>query len=228
MYERRRMILPVVAGLLATAAPAQGPAPVRDAIIADAARIQPTALAFDRTTTATKHSPLGRETSVTIERWDGRSWALVSVNGGAPKSSQRKYFQAATVDAPVPGYHRLAPMLAAAGESSADDKGRRILRIAVLPAGSVRSERDDISSHLSGEAVISTSKGKPWVSQLNLRAREVFKLGGRIKVTEFRQTLDYDLGPDGRPRLISQSAQSKGQMFGFGGGEVNKVTYTYR
>ncbi|MFZ4381129.1 MAG: hypothetical protein ACOYO0_04085 [Sandarakinorhabdus sp.] len=227
MNQHRRTFLPVVAGLLIAASPPDL-APVRDTIIAEARRIEPAALAFDRTTTATKHSPLGKETSVTIERWDGKGWTLVSVNGGAPKSSHRRYFQKATVNAPVPGYHRLALMLAAAGEVSADEKGRKLLKIAVLPAGSVRSENDDISSHLSGEAVISTTNGKPWVSQLNLVVRETFKLNGRIKVTEFKQTLDYGLGPNGRPRLTAQSALSKGQMFGFGGGEVNQVTYTYR
>jgi hypothetical protein len=228
MNHHCRTLLPAIAGLLVAAAPPPDLAPMRDALIAEANRIEPAALAFDRTTTATKHSPLGRETSVTIERWDGKGWTLVSVNGGAAKSSQRRYFQRATVDAPVPGYHRLAAMLAAAGEIGTDAKGRKVLKIAVLPAGSVRSENDDISTHLSGEAVISTTNGKPWVSQLNLNAREPFKLGGRIKVTEFKQTLDYGLGPNGRPRLTGQTALSKGQMFGFGGGEVNQVTYTYR
>lgn len=228
MMHHRHMLLPAVAGLLVAAAPPAEVAQVRDAIIAEASRIEPAALAFDRTTTAAKHSPLGTEKSVTIERWDGKGWTLVSVNGGPPKSSQRRYFQKATVNAPVPGYHRLATMLAAAGEIGTDEKGRKILKIAVLPAASVYSENDDISSHLSGEAVITTTNGKPWVSQLNLKAREPFKLGGRIKVTQFRQTLDYGLGPNGRPRLTGQSALSEGQLFGFGGGEVNQVTYTYR
>ncbi|WP_353198521.1 hypothetical protein [Sandarakinorhabdus sp.] len=228
MSHHRRTLLPAVAGLLVAAAPPPDLGLVRDAIIAEASRIEPAALAFDRTTTATKHSPLGSEKSVTIERWDGKGWTLVSVNGSTPKSSHRRYFQRATVNAPVPGYHRLAAMLTAAGEISTDEKGRKILKIAVLPAASVRSESDDVSSHLSGEAVITTTNGKPWVSQLNLKAREPFKLGGRIKVTEFRQTLDFGLGPNGRPRLTGQSALSKGQMFGFGGGEVNQVTYTYR
>jgi hypothetical protein len=41
------------------------------------------------------------------------------------------------------------------------------------------------------------------------------KLNLLIKVTNLVQIRDYRLGPDGRPRLASQTADSKGSMFGF-------------
>ena len=61
-----------------------------------------------------------------------------------------------------------------------------------------------------------------------MKARENFKLNLLIKVTNFEQISDYRLGPDGRPRLASQTADSKGSMFGFVGGETNEVVYAYR
>jgi hypothetical protein len=76
--------------------------------------------------------------------------------------------------------------------------------------------------------VITTTDGKPWVARLKVRAREDFKLNMMIKVTNFEQVSDYRMGPDGKPRLASQSADSKGQMMGFVGGETNEVIYAYR
>jgi len=61
-----------------------------------------------------------------------------------------------------------------------------------------------------------------------VKARENFKLNLLIKVTNFEQISDYRLGPDGRPRLASQTADSKGSMFGFVVGETNEVVYAYR
>jgi hypothetical protein len=59
------------------------------------------------------------------------------------------------------------------------------------------------------------------------KARENFKLNLLIKVINFEQISDYRLDPDGRPRLASQTADSKRSMFGFVGGETNEVVYAY-
>lgn len=202
--------------------------PLREALISDARTIDPAATAFERTTTAIRRGPGMKERTVTVERWDGQRWSLISVNGEAPTASQLKSFRKATAINPVPGYHRIAALVAAASDISTDADGRRVLKIPVLPAGSVRTDTADISSHLSGEAVIATTDGKPWVARLKVRARENFKLNLLIKVTNFEQVSDYRMGPDGRPRLASQSADSRGQMFGFAGGQTDEVTYAYR
>lgn len=224
-----RLLLLPMALLLLAAAPVEAPTPppVCDSIITDARAASPSGMIFERTTTTVKHSPISRETQVTVDRWDGQRWALVSVNGKAPDTGQVRNFRNQTAAQPVPGYYRLADILAAARSVSIDDQGRQIVSIPILPAGSVRTDKADISHHLSGEAVIATSNGRPWVAQLKLRAHENFKLTSLIKVTNFQQTFDYRLGPDGRPRLAAQSALSKGQMFGFTGGETNEVVYAY-
>ena len=61
-----------------------------------------------------------------------------------------------------------------------------------------------------------------------VKARVNFKLNLLIKVTNFEPICDYRLGLYGRPRLASQTAYSKGSIFGFGGGETNEVVYAYR
>ncbi len=230
MKNGRAFVLPLLAGLLLAAAPADELRlePLREAIITDARAADPAAMAFERTTTAVRRGPGMKEKTVTVERWDGQRWALISVNGKAPTTSHLKAFRKATSANPVPGYHRMAALLAAASDVSTDGDGRRVLKIPVLPPGSVRTDNADISSHLSGEAVITTTDGKPWVARLKVRARENFKLNMLIKVTNFEQISDYHLGPDGKPRLASTSADSKGQMFGFVGGQTDEVTYAYR
>lgn len=224
------MFFPLLAGLLMAAAPDDGLRlePLREAIISDARAADPAGMAFERTTTAVRRGPGIKEKTVTVERWDGQRWGLVSVNGKAPTATHLKTFRKATAANPVPGYHRMAALLAAASDVSTDGDGRRVLKIPVLPPGSVRTDSADISSHLSGEAVITTTDGKPWVARLKVRARENFKLNMLIKVTNFEQTSDYRMGPDGKPRLASSMADSKGQMFGFVGGQTDEVTYAYR
>lgn len=226
----RTQLLPLLAGLLIAAAPADELRlePLRDAIITDARATNPAHIAFDRTTTAVRRGPGIKDKTVTVERWDGQRWLLISVNGKVPSASQLKDFRKATVANPVPGYFRLAALMAAASEISVDGNGQKILKIPVLPPGTVRTDTGDISSHLAGEAVLANNDGKPYVARLKVKARENFKLNLLIKVTNFEQISDYRLGPDGHPRLASQTADSKGSMFGFVGGETNEVVYAYR
>ncbi|MCU0890187.1 MAG: hypothetical protein MUE77_00265 [Sandarakinorhabdus sp.] len=230
MTRGRLIFVPLLAGLLSAAAPAAEfrLEPLREAIIDEARACDPAGIAFERTTTAIRRGPGIKNKTVTVERWDGQRWTLVSVNGNAPTAGQLKTFRKATAVTPVPGYHRMAALLAAAADVSVDENGRKVLKIPVLPPGSVHTDKADISSHLSGEAVITTTDGKPWVARLKVRAREDFKLNMMIKVTNFEQVSDYRMGPDGKPRLASQSADSKGQMMGFVGGETNEVIYAYR
>ena len=227
---RYQLVLPVLAALLVAAAPADELRlePLRDAIITDARATNPAAIAFDRTTTAVRRGPGMNEKTVTLERWDGQRWSLVSVNARAPSATQLKQFRKATAANPVPGYYRLAALMAAASDILVDDEGHKILKIPVLPPGTVRTDSADISAHLSGEAVIAAGDGRPYVARLKVKARENFKLNLLIRVTNFEQISDYRLGPDGRPRLASQSADSRGSMFGFTGGQTDEVVYAYR
>ncbi|MEI6485099.1 MAG: hypothetical protein WCO11_02410 [Sphingomonadales bacterium] len=230
MSRGRLALLPLLAVWLAAAAPVSELRlePLRDAIITEAHAASPAGIAFDRTTTAIRRGPGINEKTVTVERWDGQRWWLVSINGQAPGASQLKQFRKGTGASIVPGYHRLAALMAAASDISVDGDGRKILKIPVLPPGTVIADSNDISAHLSGEAVIATADGRPYVARLKVRARENFKLNLLIKVTNFEQTSDYRLGPDGRPRLASQTANSRGSMFGFSGGQTDEVTYAYR
>ena len=216
--------LPLV--LLIAAAPV--PTPLRDRLIAEATALPPEQLAFDRTTKAVRTGGGTTTTTNIVDRWDGRAWSLLSVGGAKPTATDRHDHERQARAAPVPGYHRLAPLLAAAVSVSIDPQGRQLWHVPVMPAGSVRTDSGDISDHLQADLRVVRRGDGAFVDQLRITAREPFKMNFLIKVTDFEQLVDYQPGSDGKPRLISQKSESKGTMFGFPGGEKALVTFVYR
>ena len=78
--------LPIALVLMA-AAPAVDP--VRDRIIAQAQAINPATLAFERTTNQIRKGGGTSSGVTTLERWDGKRWTLVSVNGKQPDAVRK-------------------------------------------------------------------------------------------------------------------------------------------
>lgn len=224
--NKASMSLVLLAVVLAASAPVSEP--LRDRIIADARAVPPTSLVFDRTTNMERKGGGSTTRVVLVERWDGRNWTLISKNGKTPTTAERRDIEKLAAAAPVPGYHRLAGLLAATTEVATDNEGRMVLRIPVLPPGSVRTDSSDISSHLRAEALVSNRGGQPWVERVHVSQRESFKMNALIKVKTFDQISTYKLDADGRPRLARQSADSMGSMFGIAGGQTSETIYTYR
>lgn len=200
----------------------------RDALIAEAAALAPRGIAFDRMTKTIREGGGSTTASRRVDRWNGRGWNLVSVGGKTPTYEQREQYRRIIKAMPVPGYHQLAPMLATAAGTSSDAEGRTLWLIPQLPEGSVFTDSGDVSAHLKAEARVARRGDRWWIDQLRISQREPFRLNMLIKVTGFTQTMDFALGPDGNPRLITQSSQSTGNMFGFAGGESSEVTFVYR
>lgn len=220
--------LVIVALALACGAAAPLPDPVRDSIVADAKSQPPTALAFERTTKSVRTGGGSTTSTVKVERWDGKRWALVQLNGRKPTAGQLHEARKLAAAAPVPGYHRLAALLGAATESVTDAQGRTVLKIPKLPRGSVMADAKDISSHLKAELTVSNRGGQPWIERVKVTQREPFMMNMLIRVLTFEQVSEYRLDSDGKPRLASQTADSMGSMFGFPGGETSQATYVYR
>ena len=222
-------VFPILPALLLMAAgPVAMPGVKLDAIIAEAADVRPENLAFDRASNAVRHGGGTTTTTTSVDRWNGRTWTLVSIGGKPPSREQRQAHAIRTKGVPVPGYHRVAPLLVAATSSRVDAEGRTIWQIPVLPPGSVFTDSGDISSHLKAEARLARSGDRVWIDQIQIREREAFKMNMLIKVNGFAQTIDFVLGNDNKPRLVAQGSESSGTMFGFPGGEKALVTFTYR
>ncbi len=222
-----RLLLMPLALLIVAAGSAPVPDPLRDRIIAAAQTQSPASLAFERTTHVVQAGGGTRSETRRIDRWDGRGWSLVSVNGRPPTDADIRTQTKQSNDQPVPGYHRLAALLAGTTERRTDAEGRIIIAVPQLPPGTVVNDGKDISSHLKAEAYIATSNGQPWVQQLRLTARDSFKMGW-IKVLTFDQVSVYRLDESGKPRLASQNADSQGTLLGISGGQRSEVTYAYR
>jgi hypothetical protein len=225
MKTARLGLLPLAFLLLSGASATD---PLRDRLIADARAVTPAALNFDRNTSLVRKGGGTRTDISLVERWDGKGWTLISQNGRPPTRAQKRDAERLAAAVPVPGYHRLANLLATATEARADAQGRTVLTIPVLPENSVRTDTGDISSHLKAEAVVGSRDGKPFVERVHVSARETFKLNALIKVKSFDMVSTYAIDGDGRPRLASQSANSVGSLFGIPGGESSQVTFTYR
>ncbi len=222
----RHAALPIML-LLMAASVAPADIALRDRLIADA-RAQPqAALVFERSVHVVEAGGGTRSETRRIDRWDGRGWTLISVNGKPPRAGDIRAQAKHSNGEPVPGYHRLAVLLNTATERRIDAEGRTIISIAQLPPGTVMSDGVDISSHLKAEAYVATGRNQPWVQQLRLSARESFKLGW-IKVLTFDQTNDYKLDQAGTPRLVSQIADSQGTFLGIPGGQKSETSYVYQ
>ena len=220
------LVLMTSAMLLAVTTTAMDP--VRNRIVADAGAMTPASLAFDRTTKSVRTGGGTTTNTLKVERWDGHKWALVSINGRNPTGGERAEAEKLAAASPVPGYHRLAALLATATESVTDAQGRTVIKVPVLPAGTVRTDSSDISGHRNAEVILSNRDDKLWVERVKVTAREPFKMNMLIKVLSFEQVSEYKLDADGRPRLDRQVADSAGMMFGFPGGEKSEITYAYR
>jgi hypothetical protein len=225
MSKLRLGLLPLAYLLFSGAAATD---PLRDRLIADARAVSPEALDFDRKTSLVRKGG-GTQTNISmVERWDGNRWTLVSLNGRVPTAAQKREAERVAASAPVPGYHRLAGLLATATEPRIDAQGRTVMTIPVLPANSVRTDTSDISSHLKAEVIVGDRDGKPFVEQVQMSARETFKLNALIKVKTFEMTSRYAVDGKGPPRLANQTANSVGSLFGIPGGETSQVSFTYR
>lgn len=212
----------IPAALLFTAAsPAEG---IRDRIVAEARALSPASLGYDRSITITQSDGTKQATQTRVDRWDGKTWTLLSLDGKPPSPSDTAKYRKAASAANVPGYHRLA-MLAGA-TATTDTQGRTVLRIATLPPGSVMTNGKDVTEYFGGEAVLAAGP-RPYVQQLRLTSRQPFRMMLVAKIDSFVTVSNYGL--DGNtPRLVRQVADIKGSMMGSGGTQRIETIFTYR
>ena len=199
---------------------------VRDRVVAEARTMSSASLAYDRTMTVTQADAKEKASQTRVDRWDGKAWTLLSLDGKPPSADDRAKHAKAAAAGSVPGYYRLAAMLAAAS-ASADAQGRTVLRMATLPPKSVVTSGKDVTENFTGEAVVAVS-ARPFVQQLRLTARAPFRMMLVAKIDSFVTVADYARGPDGTPRLVRQVADIRGSMMGSDGTQRVETIFTYR
>lgn len=225
-FEMNRLKMPwlIAAALLCTAAtPTEQ---IRDRVVAEARALSPAALSFDRTMTVTQADSKEKASQTRVDRWDGKVWTLLSLDGKPPSADDRAKHAKAAAAGFVPGYYRLAGMLAVAS-ASLDARGQTVLRMASLPPKSVITSGKDVTENFTGEAVVAGGT-RPFVQQLRLTARAPFRMMLVAKIESFVTVSDYARGPDGTPRLVRSVADIRGSMMGKDGTQRVETIFTYR
>lgn len=212
---------------LATACLAASPAEtVRDRVVAEARALSPGSLAFERMITITQADASEKASQTRVDRWDGKTWTLLTRDGKSPSADDRGKYAKAAATGIVPGYYRLAGMLAAA-TATTDAQGRTILRAATLPPKSVFTSGKDVTEHFGADAVIAAGP-RPYVQQLRLTARAPFRMMLVARIETFVTVSDYARDASGTPRLVRQVADIRGTMMGEGGTQHVVTNFTYR
>ena len=214
--------LPLLALLAVAAAPAD--TALRDRIVAEAAAQAPATLAFDRATVASRSGGGETASQARVDRWDGKAWSVVSIDGKPPSVKDAADAVKALAAMPVPGYNGLATLLAKA-VPAIDARGRAVLR-ADAPTGSVFTSGKDVSENFIAEATIGGGN-RPFVEQLRMTAKAPFRLMMVAKIERMTAVSDYARDAQGRPRLLRRVTEVDGSMFGTSGRQRNEATFTY-
>lgn len=201
----RSLALPVIA--LAMAAPgfAQA-APQMSQVLALAKKIGPQG--FERTTTRTDTRDGGTKT-VEVDRFDpskpaGQQWTLLSVDGKAPTPDQNSDHQKTVNGGPVPGYYRIAAMLAGPNPTTTAQGNDTVFDWKRLPAGSLPMKGMDLTSDLAVSATVSMINSQPIVTQMRVAAPRPFRVMMLAKIDTMTVTSDYSMLPNGQPFLTRQ------------------------
>lgn len=214
----------LVAFMAAPAAAA--PDPLLSRIIADAAAVSPGSITFERQSrTVAVENGGENETSLRVDRWDGRSFTLVSINGKPPAAKDIEAFRKAAAGRPVPGYHRLADLLKAGAVRLPDAQGRIVYRATGLPKGSITIGKD-VSANIVADFTIDDSGARPVVNKVRMVLAKPVSFFLVAKLDSLEIVNDYKLDGNGRPYLARAVQALSGAQFGKQGTSRTESSFT--
>ncbi len=219
-----RVALAALALVSTGAAPAD---PLLARLLATTSAVPPPGLSFDRRTIASETSASGTEHHTRVDRWDGRAWSVLSIDGKLPTVAAAAAALKSTSPDNVPGYYRLAVYLAAGPQRAADPSGTIVYRLARLPAGSVAikgAPPDKFAAELS----VDVSGPVPYVRRARYFAPQPFRMMMVAKLDRFEATSDYRLNAAGHAELTRQVIDISGALFGRAGTQHTEYNFTYR
>ncbi len=216
-----------VAGLAALCLTGTAPAdPLLGRLLTGTADVQPPALNFERSAVASETSGGKTERHTRVDRWDGRNWTLVSLDGRAPTPKEAANAAKETVAAGVPGYYRLAAYFRAAPPRAAEGNAV-VYRLASLPPGVV-TMKGVSPDKFGAELFVDTSGPVPFVRRARYYAPSPFRMMMVARVDRFEAINDYRLGKTGKPELARQTIDVAGSLFGRDGTQHSEFNFSYR
>ena len=215
-------------GSVVTALAQQNDDELKQRVLSQAQSVSADDYAFTRTIQS-EATFLGKTAKVvSIEKFDPTKpaharWTLVSVDGAPPSAAElRKYRKEAAKRRVVPGYHRIANYFGAPATVSSDAVGKRVLRFATLPKGSVSIKETDLSHLATAEASVTEEDGEPFVEQV----RFTLKTRRAMLIDRYETTFRYRIGPGGKPFLAATTSDLFGSGLGLGAAMHSAITYS--
>lgn len=201
--------------LAATALPFALPSVAHADAVLDSVRRQAaeaSAPAFERQVRTEGQTMRGAQPSVRVDRFDpgapaDRQWTLVSVDGRKPDAAEIEAHRREVTAQPVPGFHRVATLLAGTPTRTEREGTRVRYRWAHLAPGALGMHGPDFSAQLSGEALVDTAGDRPRLMQVRVRADKPFTIMMMAKMHQFDAVSDYRPGAGGVPFLTAQETR---------------------
>jgi len=215
-------------GSVVTALAQQNDDELKQRVLAQAQNLSPDDYAFTRTIQS-EATFIGKTAkAVSIEKFDPTKpadarWTLVSVDGAPPSAAElRKYREEAAKRRVVPGYHRIANYFGAPATISSEAGGKRVLRFASLPKGSVSIKETDLSHLATAEASVAEADGRPFVEQVSF----ILQPKRAHIIDQYETTFRYRIGAEGKPFLIATTSDLLGSGLGLEATMHTTTTYS--
>ena len=220
----RRILAAAGGAALFAAAPAD---PLLARLLAGAAAVPPPTLRFDRTITVAETTGGKTERHVRVDRWDGRAWSVLSIDGAPPSPRAAAAAVKENAAGGVPGYYRLAAYLAAAPERVSDPAGHVVYRLHGLPPA-VMAMKGAPPDKFDAELTVDGEAATPFVRRARYFAPAPMRILLVARLERFEAVADYRLDAAGRPLLTHQTVDLAGVLFGRSGSQHTEYSFTYR
>ena len=219
--------LPLAASLVAETSNADA---LKERIIAHARTVSPDDYAFTRTIRTESTEANKKEERVMVDRWDpakpqDQRWTLVSINGQPPDPEQLKNYAKETPKRRAVHYGRIAEYFGKPATSATDAKGQPVFRLASLPKETVVAMGSDISGIATGELVVETSGGTPFIEEVRFISTKSTRVKLVALIERFEAVNRYKMMPNGKPAPVESSSEMNGSMMGKQG--IIRTTVTY-
>lgn len=220
----------LAAPLVIAAASAPDAATLQRTLLAQAQATPP--LPFERTLRTVASRQEGEQAwRVRVDRYDPakpapQRWQLLSVDAKPPTSEAQRDYAGEAASGVVPGYHRLALLLAAPATIVPQANGGTVLRIDRLPPAFLAGNGARMADHLRAELTVASGPKGPYVSRARVYAPEPFRMMLVAKINRFEAVTSYAPDRLGRPRIVEQVMDLEGRIPGRSGTQRTVATFS--